>query len=451
MRHSFRASAICIALALAMSGAADRAHAQPAPSGQQPRYLTFGQARGLYYLPAGPAPHVAFLAIHRTADYLQHPSCLELPKRGYAALCMNTRFINSEFNVDWDRIALDVKAGVEFLRKQPGIEKVILFAHSGGGPSLSFYQAVAENGVAYCQTPSRIWPCRDDLAGLPKADAIVFADAHPGPGITTLRSLSGAVIDETPGKIDPALDPFNPANGYNPSGQSHYSADFQTRYFAAQSRRMNRLIDQSRDRLAAIRAGKGPYPDNDALIIPGGGNPGAGPGATSQLPSFQTDLPQRLTQAPRKLLRNDGSITTEIVKSVGAPDLVSQKLVGGFDTGTKILSLRSFLSTNAVYSTNSNDGIDYCSANASTVCAVHSIRVPILVMGMGAHYFVRDSEIEYEQSASADKDLIFIEGSTHGFTPCGNCALPASAYGNVRKNMFDYVAAWTQKRFTNER
>src|ERR1700709_1521889 len=110
MRHFFRASAICVslALALAMSGAVDRAHAQPAPSAPQPTYLTFGQARGLYYLPAGPAPHVAFLAIHRTADYLQHPSCLELPKRGYAALCMNTRFINSEFDVDWDRIALDV-------------------------------------------------------------------------------------------------------------------------------------------------------------------------------------------------------------------------------------------------------------------------------------------------------------------------------------------------------
>jgi hypothetical protein len=30
------------------------------------------------------------------------------------------------------------KEGVEFLRKRPGIRKVVLFGHSGGGPTLSF-------------------------------------------------------------------------------------------------------------------------------------------------------------------------------------------------------------------------------------------------------------------------------------------------------------------------
>jgi hypothetical protein len=447
MKSSIWACAAALAAALWGASIAS-APAQESQGSASPTYLTFGKARGMYYTPAsGPTPHVAFLAIHRTADYLQHPSCLELPKRGFAALCMNTRFENSEFDVDWDRIALDVKAGMEFLRKQPGIRTIILFAHSGGGPSLSFYQAVAENGVAYCQDPHRIWPCRGDLADLPRADAMVFADAHPGPGVTTLRNLSGAIVDETPGKIDPMLDPFDPKNGYNPDGESNYSPDFQARYFAAQSRRMNRLIDQSLDRMAAIREGNGPYPDNDVLIIPDGGNPGAGPGATSQLASFETDLPSRATSVPRKLLQNDGTIVEEVVKSVGPPDHISAKLTRGFDTGTKILSLRSFLSTNAVYSTNSYDGIDYCSSNTSTICALHSISVPVLVMGMGEHYFIRDSENEYEVAKNPDKDLIYIEGSTHGFTPCSNCGKPASAYSNVRRNLFDYVAAWANKRY----
>ena len=438
------------ALAAGLCGAPINARAQDNQAANAPTYLVFGQARGMYYRPpSGPPPHVAFLAIHRTADYLQHPSCLELPKRGFAALCMNTRFENSEFGVDWDRIALDVKAGMEFLRKQPGIQTVILFAHSGGGPSLSFYQAVAENGIAYCQDPHRIWPCRDDLAGLPRADAIVFADAHPGPGVTTLRNLSGAIVDETPGKLDPALDPFDPKNGYNPNGESNYPADFQKRYFEAQSRRMNRLIDQSLDRMAAIREGNGPYPDNDLLVIPDGGNPGAGPGGTSQLQSFETGLPSRATSQPRKLLQNDGTIVEEVVKSVGPPDLVSAKLTRAFNTGTKILSLRSFLSTNAVYSSNSYDGIDYCTSNTSTICALHSISVPILVMGMGEHYFIRDSENEYEAGKNPDKDLIYIEGSTHGMTPCANCGKPVSAYSNVRKNLFDYVAQWANKHYPN--
>lgn len=138
------------------------------------KYEVLGPARGIYYTPSsGPAAKVAFLTIHRTSDYLTHPSCQELPKRGFAALCMNTRYINNELAVDWDRIALDVKAGVEFLRKQPGIEKVVLFGHSGGGPTLSFYQAVAENGVVFCQNPKKLVPCKDDLANLPPADGLI--------------------------------------------------------------------------------------------------------------------------------------------------------------------------------------------------------------------------------------------------------------------------------------
>jgi hypothetical protein len=442
-----------VALAATFCGVSTRsAPAQESQAGSASTYVVLGEARGMYYMPpSGPPPHVAFLTIHRTADFLQHPSCLELPKRGFATLCMNTRFENSEFAVDWDRLALDVKAGMDFLRKQPGIRTIILFAHSGGGPTLSFYQAVAENGVAYCQDSRRLWPCRGDLVDLPRADAIVFADAHPGPGVNALRNLNGAIVDETPGRFDPSLDPFDPKNGYNPAGVSTYSVDFQARYFAAQSRRMNRLIDTSLDRLAAIREGNGPYPDNDLVVIPDGGNPGAGPGGTSQLQSFDTALPSRSTSQPRKLLLDDGSIVEEIVKSVGAPDLVSGKATTAFNTGTKILSLTSFLSTNAVRSTNSYDGIDYCSSNSSTICAVQSISIPILVTGMGAHYFIRDSENEYEATGSADKELIYIEGSTHFFTPCPNCAKPPSAYSNVRKNLFDYVAQWTNKRYPNEK
>ena len=48
----------------------------------------------------------------------------------------------------------------------------------------------------------------------------------------------------------------------------------------------------------------------------------------------------------------------------------------GFDTGTKIFTLKSFLSANATRATNANGGIDYCSSNNSTTCAVQSISVP---------------------------------------------------------------------------
>ena len=71
-------------------------------------------------------------------------------------LCMTTRFENNEVFVDYEKLPLDVKAGVEFLRRQPGIGKVLLFGHSGGGPLMSLYQAVAEKGVAYCKGANKL-------------------------------------------------------------------------------------------------------------------------------------------------------------------------------------------------------------------------------------------------------------------------------------------------------
>ena len=416
----------------------------------KPVYLGLGLAKALYYTPdQGPAPGVAFLITHRTANFLDRLACRELPARGFAALCMNTRYDNNELLVDWDRIALDVKAGVEFLRKQPGIKRIVLFGHSGGGPTSSFYQAVAENGTAFCRDPKKIIACRDDLANLPKADALILADAHPGVPVILLRSLNGSVIDETPGRFDPALNPYTPANGYIADGSSTYSPEFQARYYAAQSKRMNALIEAALVRRKAIDAGTGPYPDNDIVVIPHGGNPGAGPGGASQLHSLDLKNKLRFTKAERRLLKNDGVISEQIIVSVSPPEFETKATTNAFDNGTKLLTLRSFLTTQAVRSTNSLDGIDHCSSNNSTVCAVRSISVPILVMGMGGYLFIRDSEEEYENAKSSDKELIFVEGATHGFTPCTGCG-PAGAYSNSVKNMFDYIGTWTTKRMTEK-
>src|SRR5207253_680579 len=147
----------------------------------------------LYRPDSGPAPHVAFLIAHRTSNFLNHIGCHELSARGFLVLCFNTRFENNESQVRWEETPLDVKAAVEFARRQPGITNVILFGHSGGGPLMSFYQAVAEKGPAYCQSPNRLVRCGGDLAGLPPADAIVFADAHSGNPVLSLRSLNPSV------------------------------------------------------------------------------------------------------------------------------------------------------------------------------------------------------------------------------------------------------------------
>ena len=94
-------------------------------------------------------------------------------------------------------IALDVRSGVSFLRKQPGIAKVILWGFSGGGPTTTFYQAVAENGPSYCRGTEKLIECGDDLAGLPPADGLILVDAHPGNSVNAIRSLNAAVTNDT--------------------------------------------------------------------------------------------------------------------------------------------------------------------------------------------------------------------------------------------------------------
>src|SRR5579862_111885 len=79
-----------------------------------PEYIRLGQVNAALYKPdSGPAPHVAFLVAHRTANYMGHIGCREFSARGFLVLCFNTRFQNNEAAVRWEETALDVKAAVD--------------------------------------------------------------------------------------------------------------------------------------------------------------------------------------------------------------------------------------------------------------------------------------------------------------------------------------------------
>jgi hypothetical protein len=359
---------------------------------------------------------------------------------------VNTRFDNNESQVIFEQTALDVKAGVNFLRQNqsgltPGITKVVLWGYSGGGPAMSFYQAVAEAGVAFCQDPQKLTKCDSSgstsLVGLPPADGIVFVDAHPGVGtIGMLRSNNPSVKNEDhPDRIDKKLDPFDPKNGYNPNGLSTYSNKFKEAYFDGQSDRLNRLIDEALEIQQQIAEGNYPYTDDAPFII--------GKSTSAKLFVLDTSILHSTVQ-PRALLKDDGTIdATHIVESVRLPDPTVAQTDKTFDGGGRLLTVKSFLSTNAIRSTNSIDGIDYCSSNDSTPCNVQQISVPVLFNAMGAYYFIRDNEIHYELAKSLDKEFIVIAGLVHGITPCNACA--GGPYNNSQKNFYDHVRDWLNK------
>src|SRR5215813_838600 len=132
----------------------------PAIAQSNPVYVPLpAGAKALLYRPDNnPSPQVAVLTVHRTGSKFTAPECTELSRRGFAVLCLNTRFVNNEALVEFEKIPLDVKQGVEYLKKQ-GVTKVILLGHSGGSATTALYQAVAEAGPSYCQGPNKLTPC----------------------------------------------------------------------------------------------------------------------------------------------------------------------------------------------------------------------------------------------------------------------------------------------------
>jgi pimeloyl-ACP methyl ester carboxylesterase len=420
----------------------------PAVAQSNPIFVPFtGGAKALFYLPDNnPSPRVAVLTVHRTGDKFTALECTELSRRGFGVLCLNTRFQNNEALVEFEKIPLDVKQGVEYLKKR-GVSKVILLGHSGGGATTTFYQAVAEAGPAYCKGPNKITACDDSLAGLPRADGMLLLDAHPSNASNALRAMNPAVFNEQrPDLVEPSLDPFNPANGYNPEGQSHYPPEFVKRYSAAQAKRMNEWIDRALLMRKLMKEGSWIYPDNDVIVI------GRGNDRSTNIFAMDTSI-QCCTKRPQRLLKNDGSIVTQMIKSVRPPDTTRAKMNGTFGDGsfnlggTRVLTVKSFLSANAIRATDSLDysKIDWCSSNNSVPCALKTITVPVLIAAMQGHYFVTDSEYFLDIAKSTDKEFIAIEGAVHMFTPCTDCE--GGPYNNSVKNLFDYVAKWINARF----
>jgi hypothetical protein len=426
-----------VVIVLAVALAATPAHAQ-----DNPRYVQFrpSATKAAFYLPdSGPAPTVAFLAIHRTSNFMNMISTRELARRGFMVLGMNPRSDNNEAIVNFEDIALDIKQGIEFLRRQPGTSRVILIGFSGGGPSTTFYQATAEKGPSYCQGPDKLTQCNNALAGLPPADGLLLLDAHPGNTVNTLRSLNPAVLDENdPSKLDASLDPFDPRNGFNPNGQSIYSAEFMARYFKAQATRMNRLIDKALAMRETIKRGTAATTDDAPFIFYR---------SHARLMDFSMSVHPGTTR-PQKLIRNDGSMSTEIVRSVRVAATNSAKLDKTLSNDTKFLTLTSFLSTNAIRAADSMTDVDWCTSNNSTPCALSQISVPVLITAMGGHYFIADNEIHYDVAASRDKDFVVIEGAVHGQTPCDACTkVTGQSYSNATKTLYEYVAKWANVRF----
>lgn len=198
--------------------------------------------QGIYHHPADRRPRVAFIATHYNVDFAEHYLAPYLAERGYGFLGWNTRFRGAEAYFLLDHALAEIGVGVRWLRSH-GVEHVVLLGNSGGGSLMAAYQsqAVEPNVTASSR--------RAELAigGLLPADAYVALAAHPGRPEVFTAWMDPSVTDESdPLSLDPALDPFDPANG------PPFDAEFQRRYRAAQVARNHRITDWVQAQLAAL-------------------------------------------------------------------------------------------------------------------------------------------------------------------------------------------------------
>ncbi len=197
-----------------------------------------------------------------------------------------------------------------------GYKRVVLFGHSAGGSLMDYYQNVAEHGNSAFKQGMTLSGFRGffDSNGnerrLPAADALITAASTIGTSASFLLRLAGSVLDETTAARNPALDMFNPANGFNPAtGTGSYNAAFLASYHNAQCDRMNRLIDSVQDQLDNIAAGNGQFTDNDFIIIPG---VRANPANADLSLAHSTTMPYiLLPSGDKKIVNSRGQLSEE--------------------------------------------------------------------------------------------------------------------------------------------
>ncbi len=402
-------------------------------------FVRLGRAPAVLYENQIERNSIGVLVMHSDSDYLSFSAGLELAERGCTVLCANT-----EPTMSLTMKMMVVKDCIEYLRGLPCVEKVILFGHSGGATLMTAYQNVAENGGDNFRGDNMIVKLSERLPALPPADGMMLVDPNWGNGAMTLFSLDPAVTTEgNPRHLDPELDLFNPANGFDPAG-SHYSESFIRKFLKAQGERNNRLIDLALERLHLIEAGKGLYNDDEPFLVVGG----AWNFMNNKLYAQDISLMSR-TRNEYLLLRGDGSRTQQVIRTVRTPQN-DRSLTAYYDEGLLITTVRNFLDSHSVrttedyhYDADTIYGIDWASSYCCTTGNVSGVTVPLLVMGMTNGWEFSSVEGIAERAASRDKTVAFVEGATHMYCPDRG----DERFGDTIKTTYDFIAEWLGSRF----
>lgn len=395
-----------------------------------------------------PSPTVVLYTHPRSQTNLSSYPCPDLAELGIDTLAFNNRFTNSPAGTDvatvFEEFAWDVAAAVEHVRSL-GYANVVLLGWSAGGPTMAFYQHVAERGIdALSPTALSGFAGFVDDAGrvvaLPAADGVVLRSVTIGTAASFLIRLDGAVTDEATSAIDPDLDIYSPAHGFDhATGAATYDPDFLRRYYQAQAARMNRLIDDALERVEDMARGRARFADDDFVLIP----------RTRANPTtVDRSLAHRSTRPAVRY--PDGTIgLVEDVRPIN-----HEYRQNPLAAGAAVHRLRAMLSYRLTRvdanrfdphaTTADASGVDFASTNNSTPTNLSKISVPVLVIqGSGDESnSVKIPTAELNAAAGpSDTTLAFVAGAMHSFHPA------EERFGDTRAIGARAIADWIRARY----
>jgi hypothetical protein len=382
---------------------------------------------GVLYTPANGRAHTAVHIMHQRGDLSRHYIVPGLVRAGYAVFAANSRYLNNDRDCVHERILLDVAAGQEMLRAR-GYEARVLFGNSGGGSLFAFYQAQAATAP-----PDRLrdipgdWNLDLNEHDLPEVDAYISVASHPGQGKLMLRLIDPAVVDEhAPLLTDPALDMFNPDNGYEPLPKpSHYSAEFLTRYRQAQHARVARLDTLARSHVQRQRGTAAAERSESFGSRPLAEQIGMRKGAALD----GVMLIYRTLANPAHLDPSIDPNERELGSIFAADPLVGNYSGAGL---ARVMTPRGWLSTWSGLS--SNAGLTHNLAN---------VRVPTLIVNAqgDSDIFPEDARAIVAASAAEDKQFFSLEQAAHFLTP-----MAGSTLADPPERLLEIVVPWLRAR-----
>ena len=338
---------------------------------------------GGLYQPVSPDANesIALLLTHEDNNFIGTTPCLQLAQRGFTVLCVKSQY-DTEGPVIWDNLALDVSASVSYLRSLSTVKKVVLVGYSGGGAIMSYYQNVAENGVATCEAPARLDPCTGALANMPSADGLVMLDSIGGSAYNRLVDLDASIVNEKNLNLrDAALDMFSSANGYNPNGSSNYSQAFINRYTKAQGEREARIVAMAQRLVKKVTNGTAQFSD-DVPMPTGRDNAEISEADLNVIAHTQGEYPVISPQSPNGSPPQVVTSIRPVTASLSTDESWTAK--PGDYTAKTYLSTAAIIAPDLHITADSITGVDWGSTNTSPIVNVAGIKTPILFVGLTA-------------------------------------------------------------------